>query len=94
MFSTVLTTYPFVPRRLIASVIPVRMKSKGSGKFGQLPQPAKAVPLRRSDLPFVTFASVIEARREEAKRTIFVQVQVLKRNNFFAQHLQDKMITR
>ena len=79
MFSTVLTTYPFVPRRLIASVNPLRMNSKSGGNFEKLPQPSKAAPLARSDFPYVTFASVIEAQREEAKRTIFVQVlKVLK----------------
>ena len=41
---------------------------------------------RRNDLPYVTFASVIEARREEAKRTIVVQVVVRYKENACTVH--------
>ena len=78
MFVTALATYPLVPRRLFPSLNSLRMKSKRlSSNGGGVEKSTELTEVtRRNDLPYVTFASVIEARREEAKRTIVVQVVV------------------
>ena len=79
MYLTALATNPLVPRRLFTSLKSLRMKSKrpssNGGGVGKSPE-RSGVNLR-SELSFETFASVIEARREEAKRTIVVQVIML-----------------
>ena len=81
MFSTVLATYPLVPRRLFNSLNSLRAKSRrtlaSGGDVTQSPESTEGT--RRNDLSYVTFASVIQARREEAKRTIVVQVKTVDR---------------
>ena len=76
MFLTVFSTYPLVPRRLFTSLNSLLMKSKrqtlndgGVEKLFEL-----TGVTRKNCSSYVTFASVIEARRDEAKRTIVVQV--------------------
>ena len=72
MFLTSLATYPLVPRRLFTSLSTLHMKSKRPPSNGVGVE--KSSELTDLHLPYVTFASVIEARREEAKRTMVVQV--------------------